>query len=171
MPRAPRPNKTFLGLHLYLVGKYCENPKVPGAQLDVNLARAITWFEGVTIYCTFFNYNSPPPRQFFCNKLLLKKISYSKGNAHWSNFELRGPGPLGRIYYVLYSYNWLFNDKTIISTENIRLDCYLLLKYCRRQCTLFPLTWAKSLTKFDPKIQNFKRILDLNCLQKKDWKT
>ena len=72
----------FFSLHMYLAGKYCENLKVPGAQLDVNRARTTTWFVGVTIYCTFFNYNSPQPCQFLCNKILLKKISYSKGNAH-----------------------------------------------------------------------------------------
>ena len=59
--------KLLFGL-LYLAEKYCENRKVPGAQLNVNPTRAITWFVGVTIYCTFFNYNSPPPRQFLCNK-------------------------------------------------------------------------------------------------------
>ena len=31
-------------------------------------------------------------------------------------------------------------------------------------------TWAKSLTKFNLKMQDFKRVLDLNCNQKKDWK-
>ena len=70
------------GLHLYLAGKFCENLKVSVAQLNVNPARAITWFVGVTIYCTIFNNNSHPPRQFLCNKIFLKKISYSKGNAH-----------------------------------------------------------------------------------------
>ena len=68
----------FFGLHLYLAGKYYENPKAPGAQLNVNPARAITWFVGVTIYCTFFNNKPRPPRKFLCNKILLKKISYSK---------------------------------------------------------------------------------------------
>ena len=83
MSGAPRLNgKAFFGLHVYLVGKYCENPKVQGALLNVSLARAITWFVGITICCTPFNNNSPPPRQFLCNKILLKKISYSKGNAH-----------------------------------------------------------------------------------------
>ena len=38
--------KPFFGLYLCLVGKYCENPKVPGVLLNVNLARAITWFVG-----------------------------------------------------------------------------------------------------------------------------
>ena len=73
-------------------------------------------------------------------------------------FELKGPGPLGRTCTPITG---CFHDKTIISEENIRLDCYLLLKYCRRQCTLLSLTWAKSLTKFNSKMQDFKRVLDL----------
>ena len=33
----------------------------------------------------------------------------------------------------------------------------------------FP-TWAKSLTKFNSKIQDIKRVLNLNCkYKKKDW--
>ena len=55
--------RLFFDLHLYLVGKYCKNPEVPGAQLNINPAWAITWFVSATIYCTFFNNNSPPPRQ------------------------------------------------------------------------------------------------------------
>ena len=72
--------RLFFGFHLYLGGKYCKNLKEPGAQINVNPARAIVWFVGVTVCCTFFNDNSP--RQFLCNKILLKKISYSKRNAH-----------------------------------------------------------------------------------------
>ena len=45
--------KLFFYLHLYLAEKDCENSKVPGAQLNVNPARAITWLVGVTIYSTF----------------------------------------------------------------------------------------------------------------------
>ena len=53
--------------------------------------------------------------------------------------------------------------------ENVRVDYYLLLKYCWRQCTLyFPYTWAKSRTKFNLKMQGFKRVLGLNCKQKED---
>ena len=77
VPGAPRSDKT-----MYLAGKYSKNLKVPGTQLNINPARAIPWFVGVTIYLTFFNNNSPPPRQFLCNKILLKQISYSNGNAH-----------------------------------------------------------------------------------------
>ena len=32
-------------------------------------------------------------------------------------------------------------------------------------------TWAELLTKFNPKMQYFKRGLDLNSKQKKDWTT
>ena len=76
--------RLFFYFHQYLAGKYCENPRVPGTQLNVNPAQTITWLVDVTIYCrpTFFNNNLPPFRQFLCNKILLKKISYSKGNAH-----------------------------------------------------------------------------------------
>ena len=75
-------------------------------------------------------------------------------------FELRGSGPPGRICTPITG---CFNDKTVISKENILLDCCLLLKYCRRQYTLLPLTWAKSLTKFNPTGQDFKHVFDLNC--------
>ena len=98
MSQCQRPRyqiRLIFGLLLYLVGNYRKNLKVPEAQLNINSARAITWFVGVTIYCAFFNDNSPPPRQFLCNKILLKKISYSKGNAHRIIFELVGPGPPG----------------------------------------------------------------------------
>ena len=52
-------------------------------------------------------------------------------------FELRGPGPPGRI---CTSTTACFHDKTITSKENIRLDCYPMAKYCRKQCTLLPPT-------------------------------
>ena len=81
------------------------------------------------------------------------------------NFELRGPGLPGRICTPTTG---CFHEKTIISKENFRVDCYLLLKYSRRQSTLLALTWAKSLTKFNPKMQDFQRVLDLNSKQKKD---
>ena len=56
----------------------------------------------VAIYSTFFNNNSPPPRQFSCNKILLKTIiSYSKRNTHWTNFWIE------RAWAYMYSYNRL----------------------------------------------------------------
>ena len=80
-------------------------------------------------------------------------------------FELRGPGPPSRICTPVTG---CFHDKTLLSKENMRVDCYLLLKYCRRQCILLPPTWAESLTIFNPKMQDFKRVLDLNCKQKEN---
>ena len=80
-------------------------------------------------------------------------------------FGLRRPGPPGRIFTPITG---CFHDKTIISKEKIRLDCCLLLKYCRRQCDLLSPTWTKALTNFTPNCKDFKRVLDLNCKQKED---
>ena len=64
-------------------------------------------------------------------------------------FELRGPWLPGRKGISITGY---FHDKTIISKENIRLDCYLQLKYCWRQMRFTLPAWAKTLTKFNPKM-------------------
>ena len=73
-------------------------------------------------------------------------------------FELRGPNDtFTRTCTPTTGY---FYEKTKISKENLRVNYYLQLKYCKRQCTLISLTWAKSLTKFNPKMQDFKRVLD-----------
>ena len=77
-------------------------------------------------------------------------------------FKLKGPG---RVCTPITGW---FHDKAIIFKESIRLDCYLLVKYCRRQCSLLSSIWAKSLTKFNPEMQDFKRVLDLNCRQKEN---
>ena len=60
--------------------------------------------------------------------------------------ELKGPGPLGRTCTPITGY---FHYKTIISEENLRVGYYLLLKYCRKQCTSLPPTLAKPLTNFN----------------------
>ena len=57
--------------------------------------------------------------------------------------HLRGPGPPGRTCTSIAGY---FHDKTKISKENLRVNYYLLLKCCKRQCTLLPPTWTKALT-------------------------
>ena len=95
----------------------------------------------------------------------LEKLATVRGMLIKQMFELRGTGPLGRTCSPITG---CFYDKTIISKENIRLDCYLLLKYYRRPYSLLPSAWAKSLTKFNPKMQEFKRVLDLICKQKED---
>ena len=74
--------------------------------------------------------------------------------------QLRGPEPPGRTCTPITDY---FHDKTKISTKNLRVDYYLLLKCCNRQCILFFPTWTKSQLKFNSKMQDVKRGLDLNC--------
>ena len=75
-------------------------------------------------------------------------------------FKWKGPRPPGRTCTPNTGY---FHDKIGICKNNHRLSYYLLLKYCSSQCTLLPPSWAESLTKFRPKMQDFKRILDLIC--------
>ena len=76
--------------------------------------------------------------------------------------QLRGPRPPGRIYTPITGY---FHDKTKISKENLLVDYYLLLKCSKKQCALLLPTWInKSLTiKYNIRMQDVKRILDLNC--------
>ena len=57
--------------------------------------------------------------------------------------ELRGPGPPGRTCTPVTG---SLHDKTKILKENLRVDYYLLQRYCRRQCALLPPTWTKSST-------------------------
>ena len=75
-------------------------------------------------------------------------------------FELRGSGSFG---CTCTSKLVIFMTKQKSLKEDLRVDHYLLLKYYRRQCILLPPTWAKSLTNFKSKMQDFKRVLDLNC--------
>ena len=58
-------------------------------------------------------------------------------------FQLRGPEPPGRTCTPITGQ---IHNKTKILKENLRLDYYLLLKYCRRQCALLTPIWTKSLT-------------------------
>ena len=57
--------------------------------------------------------------------------------------QLRGPGARGRTCTPITGY---FHDKTKVPKENLQVDYHLLLKCCKRQCTLLPPTWTKSLT-------------------------
>ena len=58
-------------------------------------------------------------------------------------FQLKGSGPFGCTCAPITG---SLHDKTKILKENLRVDYYLLLKYCRRQCALLTSTWTKSLT-------------------------
>ena len=72
-----------------------------------------------------------------------------------TEFKLRRPGPIGRTCTSTTGYSY---EKTKISKEDLRVEYYLLLKYRTKQCTLLSPTWAKSLTKFNPKMQTFKSV-------------
>ena len=74
-------------------------------------------------------------------------------------FELWGLGPPGCTCTPKPGYS---NKKIKTSMENLRMDHYLRPKYCGRQYTLLPPTCAKLLTKFNPEMRDFKRVLDLN---------
>ena len=63
-------------------------------------------------------------------------------------FELSGPGLPGHLCTPITG---CFHEKIIIFKENNRLDCYLLLKYCRRQCTLLSLPRPNPLQNLTPK--------------------
>ena len=55
--------------------------------------------------------------------------------------QLRGSGPSGLTCTSITGY---FHDIPKIFKENLRLGFHLLLKCCKRQCTLLPSTWTKS---------------------------
>ena len=75
--------------------------------------------------------------------------------------QLRRPGPPGLTYTSITGY---FHDKTKISKKNLRVGFHLLLKCCTRQCTLFLLPGANHVQlNFNTKMQDVKRVLDLNC--------
>ena len=58
-------------------------------------------------------------------------------------FQLRDLEPLA-VHVLLSLVNFMTKEKSL--KENLRVDYYLLLKYCRRQCALLSPTWTKLLT-------------------------
>ena len=82
VPGVPRSGKTFLWSSPVFDRKILQKSQGARGPTQCKSGPAITWFVGLTMYFTFFNNNLPPPRLFLCNKVILKKISYSKGNAH-----------------------------------------------------------------------------------------
>ena len=52
---------------------------------------------------------------------------------HIIEFEWREPGPTGRTCTLITAY---LHDKTKIFKENVGVNYYLLLKYCKRQGAL-----------------------------------
>ena len=77
-------------------------------------------------------------------------------------FDLRWLRLLGRKYVLL--------QLVIIMTKQKFLSSGFLFtaKMLQKQHTLLFPTWAKSLTKFNLKMRDFKRVLDLTCKLKWD---
>ena len=73
-------------------------------------------------------------------------------------FELRMPRPL-EVHVFLKLAIFMTKQKSL--RQYNRLKYYLMLNILLKAMYRDSLTWAKSLTKFDPKMQNFKRVLDL----------
>ena len=99
MPGAPRSDgKTFYGFYLYLAGRCTENPQ------STRGPQAITWLEGVTIYCIYHFLTGTIhlqllPRRFLRDKILLKN-KIARVNMlieQIIEFELRGLKLPGRI--------------------------------------------------------------------------
>ena len=69
-------------------------------------------------------------------------------------------GGLGHlVVHVLY--NWLFSWQNKINTASLLVDN--IVKILLRAMYLTSLYLGQSLTNFNPKMQDFKRVLDLNC--------
>ena len=67
-------SRTFFGLHLYLAGRCCKNPLSARGSAQCKPGPRITCFVRVTIYCTIFENDSTPPRQF-CAQNTFKKMT------------------------------------------------------------------------------------------------
>ena len=83
-------------------------------------------------------------------------------------FDLRGPGPPGRRCTPIIS---CFHNKTIISKNKFLSGLLFTAKILQEAMYFTSPTRAKSLAKFNPRMQDFKSILDLNCKQKEDGTT
>ena len=144
---APSGNcKFFLGLHLYLAERCCENLQSAKGLARCKFGLAITWLVDVTIYCTIFRWQfsiSPPTSPVLRTKYFLKKLAME--NADWTNHRTSIEGAWIP-WWTCTPITGYFHDKTEISKENLRVDCYLLLQCSRRPCTLLSPTWTKSLT-------------------------
>ena len=85
----PSDGKTFFGLHLYLAGRCCKIPQVPGAPHNVNPAQVSrlvgetnTCLVGVTIYCTILQQQFTSTQPVFTLKNICEKKKLARGNAH-----------------------------------------------------------------------------------------
>ena len=68
----------------------------------------------------------------------------------------------------MYSYNWLFSWQNKNTNEKSSSGL-LFTAEILQEAMYFTSPYLGQITKFNPKMQVFKRVLDLNCKQNKDW--
>ena len=138
VPGAPLSDgKTFFGFHLYFARRFCKIFKStrsptqcisgPGYNM-IGKRNHLQYHFSITIHLHLDSFYATI---YFRKKNHLEEMLFDPIN----EFELRGPGPLGRTCTSKTGY---FHDKTKIFKKYLRVDYYLLLKYCTRQCTLLP---------------------------------
>ena len=74
------------------------------------------------------------------------------------NDQVGGLGPPNQIFAIQFKCITRIYDKTKISQGKYSIDS-LLLKILQEAMYFASSTWTKSITKFNPKIQDFKRVL------------
>ena len=156
--------RLFFGLYLYLAEKCCENPHSIKGPAQCKSGSRITYSQRKHLLCHFSIAILLHLASFYAKNTFEKK---AKGNAHWTNYciWIEGPGPPGRTCTPIPRY---FHDKTKISNKPFS-GLLFTAKILHEAVHLTSPTWAKSLTKFNIKIQDFERVLDLNCKQNKNW--
>ena len=141
----------WVGLHLYLAGRCSENPQSARGPTQCKSGPSnnmVASRSNHLLYHLPIKISSTLP--VFTRKNTFKKISRGKMLIEQIiKVKWRGPGPPRHACTPITAY---VHDKTKISTENLRVDHYLLLKYCRRQSALLSPIWAKSRTKFSTKM-------------------
>ena len=134
---------------LYLAGRCCKNLQSAGSPAQYksgpgnNMGRRrdqLLHHVSLTIHLHLAGFTW---RNAFEKKL-------ARGNAHWTNYWIWIEGGLAPWPYVCFTTGY-FHDKTKISKENLRMDYYLQLKYCWRQCTLLSLLGPNNLQNLTPK--------------------
>ena len=130
--------KTFFGLHLHLAERFCKIPRSAEAPHNNMVSKRNDLLHHFLIGSIHIHLAS-----FYATKYFWKrKIGYKKCSLN-KLLNLNWKGPLGRT-------TGYFHDKTKISKKNLSGSLFTA-KYCRREYTSLPPTWAKSLTKFNPK--------------------
>ena len=78
-------------------------------------------------------------------------------------FEVGKHGPLRPLVINAFLQLVIFMTKQKYPRQIFEWIIIYCEKYNRRQCTLLSPTWAKSFTTFNPKMHDFKRVLNLTC--------